>query len=286
MFRTVPQRAVLATGLVGAALLVPTAAAPAAAAAPERSVTLAKTFSATFGGGTRATISTHGNVIKYVSPSSPLAGRYEHMGVGAVGEGYVLCYSGPTGTVRAFDTGADESGFGPATTTAQSPTSITISRQTDDGRLTLVQQISFNGQNRAVLIKMTLRNNTASPVPNVVLRRQVDFDVDTGGADGWAGFQSWHATTTRTTSFAWSEPAAAPGDKDAHAMQLKFMGSSSTGLAHNAYTTTQILDNTCEADSRRAGVPAFGDFGDTQLLRIGTVPSRGSQFATVEYSRF
>lgn len=284
MFRTVPQRAVLATGLVGAAFLVPTAGP--AAAAPERSITIAKNFHATFGGGTTARISTHGNVVDYLSPDSPLAGRYEHIGVGDIGEGYVLCYTGPAGTVRAWDTGVSESGFGPATTTAQTAKSITISRQTNDGRLTLVQLITFNGTNRSVLIKMTLRNNTASPVPNVVLRRQVDFDVDTGGADGWAGFQSWHATTTRTTSFAWSEPAAAPGDKDAHAMQLKFMGASSTGLAHNAYTTTQILDNTCEADSRRPGVPAFGDFGDTQLLRIGTVPSNGSQFATVEYSRF
>jgi hypothetical protein len=133
---------------------------------------------------------------------------------------------------------------------------------------------------------MTVRNNTASPVPGVVLRRQADFDVDTGGTDGWAGFSNWHAATSLTTAFAWNDPSDAPPGKDAHAMYLKFVTSPTVTTNHRAFVTTDILDHTCGADTRIAALPKKGDFGDTQLLDIGLIPAGASRNATVEYARF
>ena len=266
------------------ALLAPTLSVGSSFAGTS-STTVVKSFHGNDGGGTTARISGDGNVVDYLSPDSPLAGQYEHIGVGDVGEGYVLCYTGPTGQVNNYDTGEAGTGFGPATVTGTSPTSINVNRQTTDGRLTLTQGITFDSKERAVRINMRVVNNTGSPVKNVVLRRQVDFDVDTGGTDGWADYKNWHAVTSRTTSFAWNDPSAAPPDKDAHGMQLRFINASPF-ISHNAYNTSAILDSSCGADSRLSSGPQFGDFGDTLSFNVGVIPSHQSKFATVEYSRF
>ena len=47
---------------------------------------------------------------------------YEHIGVGAEGEGYVLCYNTPSGQVNTFDTGVDMSGWGAPTFASLSAT--------------------------------------------------------------------------------------------------------------------------------------------------------------------
>ncbi len=263
------------------------AGAPALAGqATPASTTVIKSFHSSSGGGTTARISDHGNIVDYLSPDSNDAGHYEHIGVGAIGEGYVLCYTGAAGLVNAWDTGVSESGFGPATTSGSTATAITITRKTNDNRLTLTQNITFNGVERAVRIKMTLKNNTPSPIPNVTLRRQVDFDVDTGGTDGWASFSNWHAATSLTTAFAWNDPSDAPPGKDAHAMYLKFVTSPTVTTNHRAFVTSDILDHTCGADTRIAALPKKGDFGDTQVLNVGLVPAGASRTATVEYARF
>lgn len=244
-----------------------------------------KTFRTTAGGGTTATVSSHGNVVDYLSPDSASAGRYEHMGVGAIGEGYVLCYRTGTGTFNAHDLGSSETNFGPSTVLSETATAITVQRDTTDGKVTLTQTLSFDGRARAVTVKMTVKNNTASPIPGTVIRRQVDFDVDTGGVDGWAGFRNWHARTSLTGVFAWNDPAAAPADKEAHGMLLRFIASSDAG-ARSTHVTSDILDTSCRADSRLGATPQLGDFGDTLLYEMGTLPSNGSKFVTVEYARF
>jgi hypothetical protein len=275
------------TTALAAAVATPALAEPAKAGGPAGALdtTVIKTFQTSAGGGTKATVSSHGNIVDYLSPNSAGAGRYEHMGVGAIGEGYVLCYTGPTGTVNTFDTGASEAGFGPSTVVSQSATKITIARNTADGRLRLTNAITFVGAARAVQVQMSVKNNTGSPIPNVVLRRQVDFDVDAGGTDGWSGFSNWHARTSQTSVFAWNDPDSAPADKEAHAMQLRFLATS-PGVTRSTFVTNQILDSTCTADSRRAGAPAFGDYGDTAMVTMGTLPAGASKFMKVEYLRF
>ncbi len=129
---------------------------------------------------------------------------------------------------------------------------------------------------------MTLKNNTGSAISNVVLRRQVDVDVDSGGVDGWVSFSNWHAVTTRTSVFAFNDRSAAPPDKEAHAMQLRCLGAdASTHQA--AFVTDNILDTTCHADSRKPSGPTFSD---TMIFPIGRISARASRFAAVEYSRF
>src|SRR5262245_10106801 len=82
----------------------------------------------TFPGSPKVAISNHGNLVKFEAPVG-----YEHIGVGDLSEGYVLCYGGSS---RAWDTGSSESGFGPATASCTS-SACTITRNTSDGILQL-----------------------------------------------------------------------------------------------------------------------------------------------------
>jgi hypothetical protein len=137
-----------------------------------------------------------GNVLGYGGPV--VAGAdYEHINVGALSEGYVLCYLNPkTGAyVNAFDLGAAQSGFGPASPTNTEPDpqdpnalpGMQVVRATSDGLLTLKQSFRFDGEEKRMQVIMDVINYNAFPITGVILRRQADFDVDGGGADGWAG---------------------------------------------------------------------------------------------------
>lgn len=283
---------------LGAAVILPTlpsSAGPARQSAAHARQTLSgpdgpnnstvvKTFHSNLNAGTTVKISSHGNVVSYLSPDSAGNGHYEHIGVGALSEGYVLCYTGPTGTLNRFDTGSNETGFGPATVVA-SPFKVT--RTTADGKIQFVQTYVFTGQERSIQINMTVKNVSASPINNVVLRRQVDFDVDTGGTDGFAGFQNYHANTTHTSAFAFNRAADAPPGKEAHSMVLAHVGPSPVST-HFAFVTTNILETSCDGTPHENGTPtavAFGDFGDTILYQMNTVPAGGSKQANIEYFR-
>ena len=61
-------------------------------------------FSGSTDRGTSAVVSDHGNILAFAGPT--VAGAdYEHVRVGALSEGYVLCYRHPTtgAAVNAFD---------------------------------------------------------------------------------------------------------------------------------------------------------------------------------------
>jgi hypothetical protein len=240
------------------------------------------TFSATNHGGTQAVISTHGNLISYFSPNSSTSGHYEHVGVGAFSEGYVLCYTNPSSgrNVDAFDTGSSESGFGASTTTL-SP--VTVTRTTSDGVLRLKQTISFDAATNSVFFTMVVTNLKGVRVRNIVLRRQVDFDTDTGGANGWATFENWHANDTHGSVWAWNAPASAPAGDEAHNMVLR---NYQTHVEQFAYVTGDILDNSCNADSKLpSDGPHFGDYGDTLMYPLGSLAAHASTNAGVQYLR-
>lgn len=284
----------VATGLAlttipaGASGSDPAGKAPAkqSKTAKASSTTVAKTFTATTNGGIKVEISNHGNVVGFASPNSNGQGRYEHINVGAVGEGYVMCYQGPSGIVNTFDVGQSETGWGAATTSGSSP--FKVVRTTSDGKLTLTQSFKLNAVLRAVQIDMTVKNNTTSPITNVSLRRQVDFDVDTGGTDGWAGFNSFHGNSSITSVFAFTREFEAPADKTSHAMGLQHVGPANAPN-HFANVTTNILETSCDGSPYEFGTAsnvAFGDYGDTLRYVLGTLPAKGSKLVQVQYLRF
>ena len=83
----------------------------------------------TFTGNPIVAISNHGNLVRFEGPTG-----FDHIGVGAFSEGYVLCY----GSSRAWDTGSSESGFAAATFSCNTAkTSCTVTRNTADGKLSL-----------------------------------------------------------------------------------------------------------------------------------------------------
>ena len=241
------------------------------------------TYHSAAGGSTTISLSSDGNIVSYRGPDKAGA-VYEHIGVGAEGEGYVLCYNIPAGQVNTYDTGVAMSGWGTPTFTSLSATSSRVVRSTADGRLTMTQLFTFDGPNRAINVDMTVKNNTAASIGGIILRRQVDFDVDTGGANGWADFANWHANDTHTSSFAFNDPSLAPAGSEAHAMMLQYAGNFAKG--HFAKVTGNILDSTCTASTQVISLPAHGDFGNTQQFQIGTLAAGAQITAAVRYIRF
>lgn len=238
-------------------------------------------MSTTTGRGTKIVISNAGNIISYVSPNQAGA-QYEHIGVGAFSEGYVLCYTGLAGS--AYDTGDSASGFAAPTTT-----STQVIRRTVDNRVQLTQSFQLTPGSATVpsnlLVTMSLKNLTGSPISNVVLRRQVDFDIDTGGAQGWAGFNSNHSRTLASVS-AFHDPTEAPAGRESHGIMM--------GMVQNAGTwytrvTNSILDNSCNPASAPLNPATFvarGDYGDTVGFGISSIPAGGTKTVAVRYLRF
>jgi hypothetical protein len=217
-------------------------------------------------------ISSHGNVTRYEGPTG-----YEHIGIGSFSEGYVLCY-GPS---RAFDTSASESGFaaGQANCTSNK---CTITRNTSDGILQLRQVITKNASSdRSFSVAMTVRNLTGASVASVIVRRQVDLDVDTGGALGTAGIINWFGSSERDSVYAWNHLNKSA--REEHAVIL----SSRTPLTipSLAKVTAAILDSSCSPDNIAAAGPVEGDYGATIQYNLGTLAGGGSKTVTVQYQR-
>lgn len=243
-----------------------------------------KTFDSTFDRGTRVTISVAGNIVEYKSPNVSGA-QYEHIGVGTFSEGYVLCYKNPfTGViVRAYDVGYTESGFGLPTTSLGPP--VTVTRNTADNLLQLKQEFFFDGVRKSLMIKMQVKNlSDYKTVENIILRRQVDFDVDTGGASGWASFDNYHARTSKDGVFAWNDPKNAPLGKEAHGMCLRHLVKGRG--TYVAKVTDAILDTTCNPGSKTTPVVTRTDDGHTLQYNIGALGPGISTPVWIQYERF
>lgn len=227
------------------------------------------TFTSPGDGGTTVCISKHGNVVKYNSPTG-----FEHVGVGAFSEGYVLC----NGAVNRYDTGTLEVGFAEPISAICTPPTATITRNTLDGTMQLKQDFSFNGMGKQLQVSMTVKNLTAALIASVTLRRQVDFDVD-------AYFGNYHANTEKDGVFAWNDPndALGPEGDKAHGMILRHL---SGPTAHNANVTLSILDSACVPTVVNPSPAIYGDYGDTIRYNFGTIGAGASKKAIVRYERY
>lgn len=274
----------------------------------QSSLTPLRTFSSAYNGGTHVTVSTRGNIMRFLSPGPLPDIGYEHINGGTVSAGYILCYTHPASgdLVHAFDIrdplqgNPCENGFRPATAqfyTGDFPLShyCVVTRNTCDNVLQLAQTIVFDanmdGPWKRLRVRMTLTNRTNSPVSVDVLRRQVDFNIDSGGTDGWADSVNYHAATGNDGVFAWNEPAGAPTDRNArsHGMILRSItGPSVVNQVDTvlAKVTADPRDTSCNPANIAALSPEFGDYGETLQYDIGTLSPGQSKIVQTEYARF
>jgi hypothetical protein len=225
-----------------------------------------------FPGKPRAAISIHGNLLRFEGPLG-----YDHIGVGTIGEGYVLCYGGTV----AYDVGPAEVGFGPSTASCSAQT-CTVTRTTSDGLFRLRQVITKNQSERSIDVAMTLTNLSQSTLGGVVLRRQVDFDVDTGGALGTKSFTNWFGSAERHSVFAWNAPTDHPGED--HMLVMRYLPSAVMGTFVSKVTES-ILDTSCSPPNIAANGPVYGDYGATIQFDIGTMGPGSSFTGKVQYER-
>jgi hypothetical protein len=215
--------------------------------------TLWKTFSTAKDGGTTISVSTHGNVYSFNSPTGS-----EHINVGQVGEGYVLCYN----AVNAYDIGLAETGFAASTTGSNN-----VLRNTSDGVLSLNQVFTFSAANRSIQVAMTVKNLTGATVNGVVLRRIVDADVDGDFSD------DWH-TATADSYTAW----------EIHSLVLKHI-SQASGVSHTAKVTTTLFTDVEGCAPTPVAGPVLGDYAGSVDYSIGNLAAGKSKTVKVTYER-
>ena len=231
----------------------------------------------TFPGAPITAISAHGNIVRFDGPVG-----FEHIGVGTVGEGYVVCY----GSTTAYDVGSSESGFGPPTVASCSGNNCTIVRKTTDNKIEFKQEFHKSSTaelGRLMRVKMTVKNLTATNLTNVVLRRQADFDVDTGGSKGTGSFENWFASSETDSAFAWNSPTDAIGES--HALLLRHITKIPAAIKTVSKVTENILDSSCSPANIAGSGPVHGDYGATLQYNIGTIQGNKSAVGMVEYQR-
>ena len=128
---------------------------------------------------------------------------------------------------------------------------------------------------------MTVKNTTAGSIGGIILRRQVDFDVDTGGANvGPASPTGTPTTRQYTSAFAFNDPSLAPAGAEAHAMMLQYAGNFArvTSLRSPATSSTRRARR-----ARRSPRYRPTGTGDTQQFQIGTLAAGAQVTAAVRY---
>ncbi|NML17219.1 hypothetical protein [Azohydromonas caseinilytica] len=224
-------------------------------------------------GRPRVWLSRHGNLLRFEGPQG-----YDHIGVGELSEGYVLCY----GSRQAWDVGYTESGFGPSSASC-SGSSCTIIRNTTDGQFRLRQVIWKNEIERALNVEMTLTKLGQSPAYGVILRRQVDPDVDAGGSLGSGSFVNWFGATERESVWAWN--SRYDTSREGHAVTLRQIIRSPGYVPYWAKVTAQILDTSCSPGNLAESGPVQGDYGATLQYDVGTMNAGAVFTGRVQYQR-
>lgn len=266
--------AIAAVGLAGALATLPVRAELGEQAVSGSNATPESTnLFYVYPGRPRVWLSSHGNLLRFEGPTG-----YDHVGIGNLSEGYVLCY----GANRAWDTGESESGFGPAVANCSGNT-CTVTRNTSDGWYRLRQVISKVDIERSLSIEMTLTRIGGPAQGGVVLRRQVDLDVDTGGSLGSGNFENWFAASERESVYAWN--AANNTANEGHAVLMRQIIRRPSSVPYFAKVTSAILDNSCNPPNLAVNGPVRGDYGATIQYNVGSLAQGASFVGRVQYQR-
>ena len=233
---------------------------------PLLATTLWHTFTTSTDGGTTFRVSNEGNVYSIESPTG-----YEHVDVGLTEEGYLLCYT-PFGMseVQNYDLAFGSAGFGAATHSSVAP--WTVTRNTSDGRMQLKQVFTFNGTSKSLTVAMTVKNLTGATVSDVIVARVADFDVDVGGASGFADYSdNWFAATNAAV-FAWNTGS--------HGLVLRHL-KQATGATRNALMPS--APDSCHSGGTSG--PTQGDQVAYVSYLVGNVAAGASKTVTIQYVR-
>lgn len=211
-----------------------------------------------FGSGDFAwCVSAAGNIVRLSSNGA------EHIAVGTVAEGYVVCASeeGPYYDVHAVSAGWGE----PVLVEGPADDAVTIERTTLDGRFTLLQFIHATAGN-SITIRMTLTNNGRRRINNVMLLRSADLDVD---------------GTEAGDVFDVSENAALVREKSAVALVAL-----REALPHEARVATDVAPTTCTPDAWSPLPATDVDLAASIRYDLGRMAEGKSKSVRVRYQVF
>lgn len=229
-----------------------------------------KTFIDNNNSKTIVKVNKDGNVASFESPAG-----YEHIGIGALSEGYVLCFTKGSSSVKAWDVMDTTSGFGPSS----NPTTSKVVRTTTDGSVTLEQEFAFVGPERQLTITHYLKNNTSTTLTNVRLNRQADLDLSTGGTKGWANYQNTFIRSSKGSVTAAANPTAAPAGREAQSMTLRHI----LGVERTA-AIGAVINLDCVPTS--AASPVTGDYGAVLSYSLASLkPGARVMVAKLAYER-
>lgn len=218
----------------------------------------------------RITISDHGNIVSLVTST----------GAGHVSsEGYVLCYGGTI----AYDIKYYEVGFGPSTGASCSGNTCTLTRNTSDGLLQLRQVITKSpSEDRAINIEMTITNRAGFSIGGIVLRRQVDLDVDAHGTGGGSTLNRF-ASSELDSVTAWNAPLDGAGVGSA--ILLRHLRAIPSSITYAPKVTANYADTTCSPPNIAANGEVRGDYGASIQYNVGTLLAGRSVTAKIQYQR-
>jgi len=210
-------------------------------------------------------VTVNGNIVELQSPKG-----FEHIREGEILEGYGVCDYGSL--TRYYDWGAEDSGNWEPPVFKGTSLPITIKRTTSDGIYTLTQVISRNTDDPAVLISMTLKNNTAAS-HDFGLIRYADIDANNANDGGKDWFDFEHES-------AW-------GYNNGFNLFGVMLYSVPTSQTHFAFVQdTFEPPDPCEpVNNLPSSTPWFGD-GSVGLDWNGTLGANKSLTFASEYKRF
>jgi hypothetical protein len=200
-------------------------------------------------------VSENGNVVTLTSPAGA-----EHLRVGNVAEGYVLCVPGGQ---PYYDVGVIDAGWGPATLVKEvGVIGVAVERTTTDGRFRLRQDIVGNKLQRSITVFMTLTNLLEDAVGVQVLRH-ADFDVDNTFGDDMFD---------RSSDGTWA--------RQLHALTLS---AADVEVPHQSRISADLAPRTCTPASTLGLPAADGDLAASVRYDLGELASGASRTVTFIY---
>lgn len=233
-----------------------------------------KTFT---GGGTTIVLTSAGNIASFTSPAG-----YQHM----FSDGYEVCHTNPVGGafLSAYDYDGSSVGWNAPTTTSTSP--FTIRRTSTDNQVQLTQIYKFVPAERAIQVTMQVKNITGGTMTTLIVRRLADIDVDSYGANGYAGVDQnvWLSDTRSAVHAIVPEQIATTAGREAHSMVLRSL--SATGTTQSFVDTlTNSGVGSCNQTPVDLSAPFTGDGVGGAYYQYFNVAAGATKTAKVEYIR-
>ncbi|MBA7693785.1 hypothetical protein ES703_102374 [subsurface metagenome] len=241
----------------------------------------------------RIGISNYGELLSINGESAGLEypSGYEHIATGDWVEGYLAAYmdgGGDNVAYAMFDDRSSSPGWVPVSYNiikdSATMLGVCVVTETDDGMLRLEQQFCMPKNENAVQITMTLTNIGAETTTDVVFKRCVDLDTDSGGANGWADYDNiFDIDSSRNMVYAYTTATYPPTPRTSG------QESHYVGIAGCPTPDYYDVDDWDDYDQRDSPVnfttyPQYNDYTATLQWNFGAMNPGGSETVQVVYS--